>query len=109
MASPAPGPNSKSDSEDGRVRSITSGGIIWMDILVSTAAEMAMLAHDYHFHSLDLDSCLSTMQLDEGGRSRRIFLHHGANPGSGRSRNKFQSGLDVFGEGLSRDHSSVQP
>ncbi len=63
MASPTPGPNSKSDTEDGKVSSITGGGITWIDILDPTAAEMAMLARDYHFHSLDLDSCLSTMQL----------------------------------------------
>ena len=34
-----------------------------MDVLDPTPTEMAVLARDYHFHSLDLGSCLSTMQL----------------------------------------------
>jgi magnesium transporter len=63
MASPLLGPGSGSNAEDGKVTSIINGGITWMDIIDPTPTEMAMLARDYHFHSLDLDACLSTRQL----------------------------------------------
>jgi Mg2+ and Co2+ transporter CorA len=62
MASPPLGPSSKSDTEDGRVRSIIYGEMTWTDILDPTPTEIAMLARDYHFHSLDLDGCLSARE-----------------------------------------------
>jgi magnesium transporter len=63
MASPSLGPSSKSATEDGKVTSIINGGTTWIDVLDPTQTEMAILARDYHFHSLDLDACLSTRQL----------------------------------------------
>jgi magnesium transporter len=63
MASPPLGPRSKSDTEDGKIASITDGGMTWLDVLDPTPTEMAVLARDYHFHSLDFDACLSKMQL----------------------------------------------
>jgi magnesium transporter len=59
MASPSLIPK----SEDGKIASIANAGITWTDVVDPTQAEMAILARDYHFHPLDLDSCLSTMQL----------------------------------------------
>jgi magnesium transporter len=61
MASPSLEPNSK--IENGKISSITNAGITWTDVLDPTQSEMAILARDYHFHPLDLDSCLSTIQL----------------------------------------------
>jgi len=63
MASASLGSGSESDAEVGRVTSITNGGITWMDVLDPTPTKMATLAHEYHFHPLDLDACLSAMQL----------------------------------------------
>jgi len=59
MNSPIPG----SKSENGNISSITNAGITWTDILDPAMTETSILARDYHFHSLDLDSCLSTLQL----------------------------------------------
>ena len=60
MASPA---RRESKTEDGKISSITYAGLVWSDITDPNPAAMAILARDYRFHSLDLDSCLSTMQL----------------------------------------------
>ncbi len=59
MASPSLSP----ESEDGKITSITNAGITWTEVVDPTQAETAILARDYHFHPLDLDSCLSTLQL----------------------------------------------
>ena len=59
MASPSLTPK----SEDGKITSITNAGITWTDVVDPAMAETAILARDYHFHPLDLESCLSTMQL----------------------------------------------
>ncbi|HYB04528.1 MAG TPA: CorA family divalent cation transporter, partial [Nitrososphaerales archaeon] len=59
MASPSLTPK----SEDGKITSITDAGITWTDVVDPAMAETAILARNYHFHPLDLESCLSTMQL----------------------------------------------
>jgi len=61
MTVPSPVQNSKNDEV--KISSITYSGMTWSDVLDPTSAELAILMRDYHFHSLDLDSCLSTMQL----------------------------------------------
>jgi len=78
MVSPSPGPGSRSGAEGAKVTSITNGEMTWMDILDPTQTEMAMLARDYHFHSLDLDDCLSARQLtkvEDHGDHLFIMLH----------------------------------
>lgn len=52
-----------SRDEDGKVTSITNGGTTWVDVVDPGTAQMDALARDYHFHSLDLDACISTMHL----------------------------------------------
>jgi magnesium transporter len=61
MAAQSAGQSSK--NEAGKISSITNSGMTWTDVLDPTTAELTILARDYHFHSLDLDSCNSTMQL----------------------------------------------
>lgn len=61
MASSLPEPNSKKG--DRKIASIATGVMNWVDLPDPTPAEIAMLARDYHFHSLDLDSTLSTKEL----------------------------------------------
>lgn len=63
MASSSAGSDSKSDINDAKVSSITNGEMTWTDVRDPTPAEMAMLAGEYHFHPLDLDACLSKVQL----------------------------------------------
>jgi magnesium transporter len=63
MASPPQGSGSMGDTEDGKVNSLKYGEMTWTDILDPTQTEMAMLARQYHFHPLDLESCLSERQL----------------------------------------------
>ena len=49
-----------------------------MDIIDTPTTEMAMLALDYHFHSLDLEDCLSVIQLtkvEDHGDHIFITLH----------------------------------
>ena len=78
MVNTSLGPSSRSDTEDGKVTSITNGEMTWMDILDPTPTEMAMLARDYHFHSLDLDDCLSVRQLtkvEDHGDHLFVTLH----------------------------------
>src|SRR5580658_911045 len=47
----------------GKITSIVSGGTTWVDVIDPGPNELATLASDYHFHPLDLDACISTMQL----------------------------------------------
>src|ERR1700688_466417 len=80
------GPGSRSDAEGGKVTSIACGELTWTDILDPTPAEMAMLAHDYHFHSLDLNDCLSARQLtkvEDHGDHIFITLHFPDQVGQG--------------------------
>lgn len=60
MTNPSPGQGSKKGAESEKVASISAGGITWTDIPDPTTDDTARLARDYHFHSLDLDDCLST-------------------------------------------------
>jgi len=58
--------------------SITKGDITWTDIQEPTSTEMALLARDYDFHSLDLEDCLSPRQLtklEDHGDHIFITLH----------------------------------
>jgi len=53
----------KPQPADGRISAITGSGMTWTDILDPKPSDLDTLANDYHFHSLDLESCLSTEQL----------------------------------------------
>jgi len=78
MVSPSPRPGPGSDAEGGRLASISNGEMTWMDIRDPTPTEMAILARDYQFHSLDLDDCLSARQLtkvEDHGDHLFISLH----------------------------------
>src|SRR5580704_13575762 len=78
MANPSLGAGSRSDAEEARVASIAEGEITWTDIRDPTPTEMAMLERDYHFHSLDLDDCLSARQLtkvEDHGDHIFVALH----------------------------------
>ena len=46
-----------------KISSVTGTGMVWTEVLDPTPAELEILSRDYHFHPLDLDSCLSTLQL----------------------------------------------
>ena len=110
MATPSQSPRPKSDTEDGKVTSITNGGITWMDVLDPTPTEMAILARDYHFHSLDLDSCLSKMQLTKMEDHEEYFfitLQIPDQVGQGLIGSKQVSMF--LGKDYSRNHPSVQP
>jgi magnesium transporter len=63
MASPSLRPSANSDTGDGKSPSIAYGGMTWIDVPDPTPAQMATLARDYHFHSLDLEASLSARQL----------------------------------------------
>jgi len=56
-------PEQSSKNRDQRINSITYSGLTWTDVTDPTPAELATLEREYHFHSLDLESCLSTLQL----------------------------------------------
>ena len=105
--SPSLGPGSKTDAEGGRVASIASGEMTWMDILDPTPNEMAMLSRDYHFHPLDLDDCLSVRQLtkveDHGDHLFITLISRTRSEGD-----RLQASLDVLGEGLPGD-PSIRP
>ena len=63
MASSGKNLGSKSFTEGGKIRSVTSGGVTWADIVDPTQTEIAMLAKDYPFHPLNLEDSLSRRQL----------------------------------------------
>jgi magnesium transporter len=63
MATAPLGPDPAKDSGDWKVSTLKADGMTWTDIVDPTTTEMDMLARDYHFHSLDLEDCLSERQL----------------------------------------------
>jgi len=52
----------KSVTELGKIRSIISESVTWVDIIDPTQTEMAKLAKDYPFHPLNLEDSISTRQ-----------------------------------------------
>ncbi|MDG6999086.1 MAG: magnesium transporter CorA family protein [Nitrososphaerota archaeon] len=52
----------KSVTELGKIRSIISESVIWVDIIDPTQTEIAKLAKDYRFHPLNLEDSISTRQ-----------------------------------------------
>jgi magnesium transporter len=48
-----------------KFRSITYGGVTWVDVIDPTPTETAILERDYRFHPLNLEECLSKRQLDK--------------------------------------------
>jgi magnesium transporter len=63
MASNEKNLGSRSVTEGGKIRSITNGGVTWVDVVDPTQTEAAMLAHDYPFHPLNLEDSLFKRQL----------------------------------------------
>ncbi len=49
--------------EQSNIRFVTSSGITWMDIEDPTPKDIEFLRGHYPFHPLDLDDCLSRIQL----------------------------------------------
>jgi len=63
MASSEEDLGSRSVTDGGKIRSIISGGITWVDIVDPTQTEVAMLVKDYPFHPLNLEDSISRRQL----------------------------------------------
>jgi magnesium transporter len=62
----------------GGINKITRGNLTWVNIEKPTRQEMDYLAQNYPFHPLDLDDCLSKVQLpkiDEYEKYLFIILH----------------------------------
>lgn len=53
----------ESKVENSKISSVAGKGTTWAVVLDPTRAELETLSHEYNFHPLDLDSCLSTLQL----------------------------------------------
>jgi magnesium transporter len=51
------------NKEQLNMESISSGGLTWVNIENPTRREIEYLAQNYHFHPLDLDDCLSHIQM----------------------------------------------
>ena len=52
----------REEEKQPNLKTITWGGLTWVDITHPTEAETEYLAEHYHFHPLDLDDCLSRIQ-----------------------------------------------
>jgi magnesium transporter len=63
MASGSRGSVSDGDTGGRLGLSMKNGGLTWTDIRNPTPTDMATLEREYHFHSLDLEDCLSERQL----------------------------------------------
>lgn len=60
------------------VRSVTYGGVTWIDIVHAGQAEIDWLAQNYHFHPLHLDDTLSKIQrpkIDDADDYTFIVMH----------------------------------
>ena len=49
--------------KDASLESISYGGVTWVDVRNPTRKEIDLLAQDYPFHHLNLDDCISKIQL----------------------------------------------
>jgi magnesium transporter len=64
-----------SQGADGKISSITDCGMSWTEVIDPTQLELTSLSRNFQFHSFDLDSCLSTMQLTKiEDRDEYLFI-----------------------------------
>src|SRR3974377_1425596 len=63
MSSGAQGTVLNAGSEAEKIRSISSDGLTWVDVVDPTAEETAILAREYPFQQMNLENLLSKRQL----------------------------------------------
>ncbi len=82
---------------DGRSwNSVSQESVVWIDIQDPTPAEVAALAKDYPFHSLNLEDCLSKRQLtkvEDHSEYAFVLLHF---PSLAKEKSVTKNQLSIF-------------
>ena len=89
---------------------ITSNGVLWINIQKPTFADINALGQKYPFHRLNLEDCLSKIQIPKIDRyeSHIFAILHFPTPDKEKGF-LFSRNCDLYGLRLSRDNPPRRP